>query len=93
MSEELQLGVTKDEDKGEGGDTSSGGSGEEKEDCDDKKPMINKDVVKEKSFAQDQKIFQKSFQPVHLPHLLWHFTQILLVESLIRLILVLWIRL
>ena len=49
VSEELQLGVTKDEDKGEGGDTSSGGSGEEKEDCDDKKPMINKDVVKEKS--------------------------------------------
>ena len=45
------------------------------------------------SFAQDQKIFQKSFQQVHLQHLLWHFIQILLVESLIRLISVLWIRL
>ena len=51
VSEELQLSVTKDDDKGESGDTSSGsgGGGKEKEDCDDKKPMIDKDVVKEKS--------------------------------------------
>ena len=50
MSEELQLSVTKDDDKGESGDTSSvSGGGEEKDDCDDKKPMIDKDVVKEKS--------------------------------------------
>lgn len=49
VSEELQLSVTKDDDKGESGDTNSGGGGEEKEDCDDKKPMIDKDVVKEKS--------------------------------------------
>ena len=50
LAEELQLNLDKAaRDGSDKADTSSTGSGEEKEDYDDKKPMIAKEVVKEKS--------------------------------------------
>ena len=50
LAEELQLNLDKvTRDGSDKGDSSSSGSGEEKEDYDDKKPMIAKEVVKEKS--------------------------------------------
>ena len=47
LAEELQLNL--DKVTGDKADSSSSGSSEEKEDYDDKKPMIAKEVVKEKS--------------------------------------------
>ena len=50
LAEELQLNLDKvTRDGSDKADSSSSGSGEEKEDYDDKKPMIAKEVVKEKS--------------------------------------------
>ena len=50
LAEELQPNLDKvTRDGSDKADSSSSGSGEEKEDYDDKKPMIAKEVVKEKS--------------------------------------------
>ena len=51
LAEELQINLdkSKEHEVGESGDSASSGSAEDKEEFDDKKPMIAKETMKEKS--------------------------------------------
>ena len=64
LAEELQINLDKvARDGSDKADTSSSGSGEEKEDYDDKKPMIAKEVVvKEKSLLGSLIGWNKNFK-------------------------------